>query len=78
MRSVSKVRIWAQDVGLSDRGVARLMGVSRWTVLSWRREDASAREPADWRRRLIKGLEREIELLRNHEAGENREGRISY
>jgi hypothetical protein len=60
----SKLRAWARDVGMSDHGIARLLGVSRWTVISWRRHDVDAREPADWRERLIGGLEKEIDRLR--------------
>ena len=69
VRKVSKVRTWARDVGLSDRGVGRLLGVSPWTVLSWRREDHGSREPADWRERLIEGLEREVRRLRGQDHG---------
>jgi hypothetical protein len=60
----STIRTWAVDVGLTDRGVARLLGVSPHTVISWRKADRAAREPLDWRDRIIAGLEREIERLR--------------
>ncbi|HMR32945.1 MAG TPA: hypothetical protein PKA13_11110 [Geminicoccaceae bacterium] len=66
MAKLSKLRLWARDVGVSDRGAARLLGVSRWTVVSWRRDDVEAREPADWREKLIEGLQREIDRLRRH------------
>ena len=64
MTKVSKLRVWARDVGISDRGIARLLNVSRWTVISWRRDDDGAREPLDWRDQVIEGLEREIAKLR--------------
>ena len=65
MTKPSKLAAWSRDVGLSDRGVARLLGVSRWTVISWRRDDGAA-EPSDWRERLIEGLECEVAKLRGH------------
>jgi hypothetical protein len=71
MPKVSKLRIWARDVGMSDRGVARLLDVSPWTVVSWRRE------PANWRERLIEGLEREAGQLRGRGAAEHDEDRSS-
>jgi len=49
-------------------GVARLLGVSPWTVVAWRREDRGSHEPADWRERLIEGLEREVRRLRGREV----------
>ncbi len=69
MPKVSKVRAWAREIGVSNRGVARLLGVSRWTVVAWRREDHGSHEPADWRERLIEGLEREVRRLRGQDAG---------
>jgi hypothetical protein len=64
MARISKVRAWARDVGVSDRGLARLLGVSKWTVIAWRTPDRAG-EPTDWRKRLIAGLEREIARLRD-------------
>ena len=49
-------------------GVARLLGVSPWTVVAWRREDRGSHEPADWRERLIEGLEREVRRLRGRDV----------
>jgi hypothetical protein len=46
-----------------------LLGVSPWTVVAWRREDRGAHEPADWRERLIEGLEREARRLRGQGSG---------
>jgi len=63
MAEVCKLHAWARDVGVSDRGMARLLGVSRWTVISWRTPDRTT-EPTDWRERLIAGMEREIARLR--------------
>src|SRR5438477_1878389 len=60
----NKLRAWARDIGLSDRGVARLLSVSRFTVASWRLADRAACEPEDWREGGIAGPEREISLLR--------------
>ena len=60
----SKLRVWATEVGVSDRGVARLLGVSRSTIVSWRDDQRTAHEPVNWRERLIAGLEQEIALLR--------------
>ena len=63
MAKTSRIHTWARDVGISDRGVARLLGVSRWTVIAWRAPNR-AREPSDWRERLIEGMEQEIARLR--------------
>lgn len=63
MAEKSRVRDWARDLGLSDRGVARLFLVSPWTVISWR-TTGRAHEPADWEQRAIAGLEKEILRLR--------------
>jgi hypothetical protein len=65
MKKSGELRVWARNMGLSDRGVARLLGVSRFTVASWRLEDRAASEPADWRELVIAGLEKEIALLRH-------------
>ena len=72
MPKANKLRAWARDLGVSDRGVARLLDVSRWTVISWRRDEHGAGEPVDWRDRLIAGLEREIEKLRQGSGSSDR------
>jgi len=43
------LREWARQVGLSDRGVAQLMGVEPSTVVSWRRDELTVEAPPDWR-----------------------------
>jgi hypothetical protein len=63
MAQISRVSAWAKDVGINDRGVARLLGVSKWTVIAWRTPHRVS-EPVDWRERLIAGMEREIARLR--------------
>jgi DNA-binding transcriptional regulator YiaG len=66
----SRIHAWTREVGMTDQGVARLLGVSKWTVISWRTDSRQAREPINWRERLIEGLDREITKLR--EGGEIR------
>lgn len=70
MPKANKVRSWAREVGVSARGVARLLDVSIWTVLAWRRDDVAACEPSDWRERVILGLEREVAQLRARDSAE--------
>lgn len=77
MTKISKLRLWARDVGVTDRGLARLMGKKRSTVISWRRDDHGAHEPADWRKRLIKGLEQEIAKLKESDQVDDENGHKS-
>ena len=70
MPKTTMLRSWAREVGVSATGLARLLDVSVWTVYSWRRDDVAACEPADWRARLILGLEREVAQLRARDSAE--------
>ena len=60
----SKLQAWGRDFGMTAEGVARLIRVSKHTVISWRREDRDACEPHEWRQRVIAGLEAAIERLK--------------
>ena len=60
----SKLLAWARDFGITTNGLARLIGVSKWTIISWRREDRNASEPVDWRQQVIAGLEAEVKRLK--------------